>query len=130
MPARRARRRGEFSAGILGFRQGADGIPAKARQEGKEDFRREPCIRQGAMAFNHRNAEPGRQRFEGEVRQIGPEQSCQIEHVKKSRGLPGEAGALMLTPQHGEIKAHGITQNHMGAGKVAILLVDLREAAG
>ena len=80
------------------------------------------------MAFNHDNAEPGGQRFEGEIRQIGPEQSCEIEHVKEPRGFPGKAGAFMLAPQHGEIEAHGVTQNHVGAGKVAILPVDLGEA--
>jgi hypothetical protein len=80
------------------------------------------------MAVNHSYAEPGRQRFEGEIRQIGPERSRQIEHVKKPRGLPGEAGALMLAAQHREIKAHGISQNHMGAGKAAVLPIDLGKA--
>ncbi len=80
------------------------------------------------MAFNHGNAEPGRERFQGEVRQIGFEHLRQVAHVEKSRGFPGKAGALMLAPQNGEIKAQGITQNHMCAGKVAVPPVDLRKA--
>jgi hypothetical protein len=47
MPAQCQQKR-QFSAGIFGFRESADGNVTKARQ-GAEDFRRKPCVRQGAV---------------------------------------------------------------------------------
>ena len=79
------------------------------------------------MAFNHGNAEPVRERFQGEVRQIGFEHLRQVAHVEKARRFPGKAGALMLASQYGEIKTQGITQDYVPASEVAETPVDPRK---
>jgi hypothetical protein len=80
------------------------------------------------MPADNVNAEPIRHRLQRVVRQFRLQPSHQVTHVQELRWAPGQAGALMLAPKHGEVEVQGMTEYAMPAGKIAIALVDLREA--
>ena len=117
---------GERQTGLLGLGQRADISFAQLGQQREED----PCgggrVADRGMAVLDRHAEPARQRLDGVAAETGLGHLRQQPGIERARLGPGQAGQFAFAPQHREIEAERVTDQH-GAGNLA---GDLRPGGG